>query len=184
MTRVSPTDELFAAVQARATGTPYVVERTAEGFDVRLALEDPAWFGQLREWRLTQASIQHVRVQEAGRRITITDELRTLTWRAGSDGRERPTLGAALEGTSDRVTSRNVQRTYSVGRSGLQKESGSSFSSSTGRDLVVEAAKPLGWKLERTLNERLGLYVGATTIVLLVLAGIAVGIVALAGGFS
>jgi hypothetical protein len=53
-----------------------------------------------------------------------------------------------------------------------------------GRDLVVDAAHALGWKLERSLNERIGLYIGVTTIVLLVLAGIVVGIVALAGGFS
>ena len=42
-------------------------------------------------------------------------------------------------------------------------------------------AKALGWKLQRSLNERIGLYVGVTTIVLLILAGIVVGILALAG---
>jgi hypothetical protein len=157
---MSATEELFAAVRARATGTPYVVEKTATGFDVRLELEDPQWFGQLREWRLTKASIHHVQVEEASRTIMITDELRTLTWQAGTDGRERPTLG------------------------GLTQESEAGFDSSVGRDLVVDTAKPLGWKLRRSLNERIGLYVGVTTIVLLVLAGIGVGVFALAGGLS
>ena len=81
---MSATEDLFAAVQARAAGTPYVVEATADGFDVRLALEDPQWFGQLREWRLTQASVQHVQAVEASRTIMITDEIRTLTWVAGT----------------------------------------------------------------------------------------------------
>ena len=83
------------------------------------------------------------------------------------------------------MTSRSVQRTYSLGAGGLTKESevsvrhrrAAATSSSTPR-------RPLGWKLQRSLNERIGLYVGVTTIVLLVLAGIVVGIVALAGGFS
>lgn len=184
LTRVSATEELFAAVQARAVGTPYVVEPTPEGFDVRLRLDDPQWFGQLREGRLTQTSIEHVKVQEASRTIVITDEIRTLSWIAGTDGRERPRLGATLEVASGRVTSWNVQRTYSVSRHGITKESEVTFDASAGRDLVLDTATPLGWKLRRRLDERVGLYVGVTTIVLLVLAGIVVGVVALAGGFS
>jgi hypothetical protein len=181
---VTESQELVASVRARAEGTPYVVEETPAGFDVRLALEDPRWFGQLREWRLTQASIHHVRMDEAARTIAIDDDLRTLTWQAGTDGRERPTLGAAVQVNRGRVTSRSLQRTYTIGAGGLTKESETTFDSSAGRDLVVDTAKALGWKVERSLNERIGLYVGIGTLVLLVLAGIVVGIVALAGGFS
>ena len=176
--------ELVAGVRARAEGTPYVVEETPAGFDVRLAVEDPRWFGQLREWRLTQASIHHVQVNEAARSVRIDDDLRTLTWQAGTDGRERPALGAAVEVSRGRVTSRSVQRTYTMGAGGPTQESETTFDSSAGRDLVVDTAKGLGWKVERSLNERIGLYVGVGTLVLLVLAGIVVGIVALAGGFS
>ncbi len=181
---MSASEELFAAVKARAVGTPYVVERTGDGFAVRLDLEDPQWFGQLREWRLTQASIDHVRVLEAARTITVTEEVGTLTWVAGTDGRERPTLSATLVVTTGRVKSWNVQRTYSIGRGGLTKESEVSFDPSVGRDLVLDTARPLGWKLQRSLNERVGLYVGVTTIILIVLTGAVVGIVALAGGFA
>ncbi|GAB2570540.1 hypothetical protein GCM10009593_04910 [Microlunatus antarcticus] len=184
MTRVSATDDLIAAVQARAAGSPYAVEATAEGFDVRLAVEDPQWFGRLREWRLSQTSIQHVQVLKAARRLRITDEVRTLTWVAGTDGRERPTLGAALAVTKGRVVGRSFHRTYSLGRDGVTKESEVTFNAGAGRDLVLDAAKALGWRLQLSLNERIGLYVGVTTIVLLVLAGLAIGIVALAGGFS
>lgn len=38
---MSATQELVEAVRARARGTSYAVEPTAQGFDVRLALEDP-----------------------------------------------------------------------------------------------------------------------------------------------
>lgn len=181
---MSATRDLLAAVEARAAGTAYVVRPTPDGFDVQLQLDDPQWFGQLRAWRLTQASIHHVQVLEASRRIRITDELRTLTWRAGTDGRERPTLGAAVEVARGRIAHRSVQRTYSIGRGGLTKESERTFDSSAGRDLVTDTATSLGWRLERGTSEKIGLYVGVTTIVLLILAGIVVGVVALAGGFS
>jgi len=181
---MSATQELFAVVQARTVGTPYVVEPTPEGFDVRLALDDPQWFGSFREWRLTQASIHHVRTDEAARTCSVDDELRTLTWRAGTDGRERPVLSAGVSVSRGNIRSRSVRRTYALGPGGVTKTSEARFDSSAGRDLVVDAAKELGWKLRLSLNERIGLVVGLTTIVLIVLTGIVVGIVALAGGFS
>ena len=181
---MSASQELFETVRTRAQGTPYVVEPTAEGFDVRLALEDPQWFGSFREWRLTKASVHHVRTDDAARTCSVDDELRTLTWRAGTDGRERPVLSAGVSVERGNLRSRSVRRTYSLGRDGLTRTSTASFDSSAGRDLVVEAAKQLGWTLRRGLNERIGLVVGLGTIGLLVLAGIVVGVVALAGGFS
>lgn len=181
---MSATRELADAVRARAQGTPYRVEETPTGFDVRLALEDPQWFGTFREWRLVEASIHHVRTDEAKRTVSVDDELRTLTWQAGSDGRERPTLGAAVSVARGNVRSTSVQRTYSIGGGGVEQTSVHSFDSGAGRDLVLDSAKALGWKQERSLNEKIGLYVGLGTIVLLVLCGIVIGIVALAGGFS
>ena len=178
---MSATQELLAAVQARAMGTPYVVEPTPQGFDVRLALEDPQWFGSFRERHLVQASIHHVRTNQATLTCSIDDELRNLTWQAGSDGPERPVLGAAVSVARGNIRSRSVRRTYSLGRAGMTKTSEDTFDSSAGRDLVVDVAKALGWQLQRSLNERIGLYVGVTTIVLLILAGIVVGILALAG---
>lgn len=181
---MSVTEELIAAVRERAARTPYAVVETPEGFDVRLESEDPQWFGQLREWRLTQWTVHHVRVKEASRVLTVTDELRTLSWRAGTDGRERPTLGAALEVASGRFRNRSVRRTYSAGRHGITKESETTFDSDAGRRLVLDAGQALGWRFERGVNERIGLYVGVVTVVLLVLAGVVVGVVALTGGFS
>lgn len=181
---MSAGQELFDAVRSRTQGTPYVVEPTAEGFDVRLVLDDPQWFGTYRERRMTKASVHHVKVAEATRTVSVTDELRSLTWRAGTDGRERPTLGAGIGFASGKLRERGVRRTYTLGSSGLTKESETSFDTAAGRRLVLDAAQALGWKVERGLHERIGLFVGLGTIVLLVLAGLVVGIVALAGGFS
>ncbi|GAA3561500.1 hypothetical protein GCM10022197_16420 [Microlunatus spumicola] len=181
---MSATQDLFAAVQARTAGTPYVVEPKPEGFDVRLALEDPQWFGSFREWQLTQASVHHVRADEAARTYSVDDELRTLTWRAGTDGRERPVLSAGVSVARGNIRRKSVRRTYALGPGGLTKTSEATFDSSAGRDLVTAAAKELSWKPRLSLNERIGLVVGLTTIVLIVLMGIVVGIVALAGGFS
>ena len=108
---MTATQELIDAVRARAHGTPYVVEETPEGFDVRLALEDPQLFRQLRGWRLVEASIHHVRTDEARRTCSVEDELRTLTWRAGPTGEERPALGARLGVQKGRVISKSVQKT-------------------------------------------------------------------------
>ncbi len=178
------TEELVAAVRERAARTPYAVVETPEGFDVQLALDDPQSFGQLREWRLTQAVVHHVRVQEASRTLTVTDEVRTLSWRAGTDGRERPALGAALEVASGRVRTRSFRKTYAAGRHGITKESETTFDSDAGRRLVLDAGRTLGWKFERSLNERIGLSVAVITLVLLVITGIVAGVVALAGGLS
>ena len=181
---MSATQELAEAVRARAQGTPYVVEPTPTGFDVRLALEDPQWFGTFREWRLVQASVHHVRTDEARRTYSVEDELRTLTWRAVLDGRERPALGATIGVQRGRVISKSFQRTCSVGRGGVQQESARSFDAGAGRRLVEDSAKALGWKQQLSLNEKIGAVVGFGTLALLVLAAIVVGVVALAGGFG
>ena len=158
-----------------------MVEETPEGFDVRLALEDPQWSGTFREQRLVQASVHHVRTDDATRTCTVEDELRSLTWEAGPDGRERPTLGATLSVQKGRVRSTSVQKTYEVGRGGVRQTSERRFDSAAGRRLVEDAAEELGWKQRLSLNEKIGLYVGVGTIVLLVLCGIVVGILALTG---
>ena len=181
---MSATQELADTVRTRAQGTPYVVEEAPGGFDVRLALEDPQWFGTFREQRLVQASVHHVRTDEATRSCTVEDELRTLTWRAGTDGRERPTLGATLKVQKGRVRSKSVQKTYAVGLDGVQQTSERRFDSDVGRRLIQDAVEELGWKQRLSLNEKIGLYVAVVTVALLVLGGIAVGIVALAGGLS
>jgi hypothetical protein len=178
---MTATQELADAVRARAEGTPYVVEETPEGFDVRLALEDPLLFKQFRGWRLVEASIQHVRTDEARRTCSVEDELRELTWRAGPDGKERPALGARLAVKRGRVISKSVQRTYGAGADGIEQRSEQRFDNTVGRRLVEDAARDLGWKQERGLNEKIGLYVAVVVIALLVLGGVVVGILALAG---
>ena len=181
---MSGTQELVEAVRARAQGTPYVVEPTPTGFDVRLALDDPQWFGTFREWRLVQASVHHVRTDDARRTFSVEDELRSLSWQAGLDGRERPTPGATVGVQRGRITRKTVQRTCSIGRGGVHPESERTFDSTVGRRLVEDSARALGWKQQLSLNEKIGAVVGFGTLALLVLAAVVVGVVALAGGFA
>ena len=179
---MSATQELADAVRTRAQGTPYVVEETPEGFDVRLALEDPLLFRQLRGWRLVEASVHHVRTDAERRTCSVEDELRELTWRAGPDGQERPTLGARLAVKQGRVVSKSVQRTYGLGSDGIEQRSEQRFDSTVGRRLVEDSARELGWKQERGAKEKVGLVVAVAVVALLVLGGIVVGVVALVGG--
>jgi len=181
---MSATQELADAVRRRAQGTPYLVEETPQGFDVRLSLEDPMLFRQFRGWRLVDASIHHVRTDEERRTCSVEDELRELTWRAGPDGQERPTLGARLAVKKGRVVSKSVQRTYGLGSGGVEQRSEQRFDNTVGRRLVEDSARELGWKQERGTREKIGLVVAVVVVALLVLSGIVVGIVALAGGFS
>ena len=155
---MSATQELADAVRRRAQGTPYVVEETPEGFDVR--------------------------TDEATRSCTVEHELRTLTWRDGTDGRERPELGAMLGVTRGRVRSTNVQKTFTVGLDGVRQTSERRVDPGAGRRLVEDAVKELGWTQRLSLDEKIGLSVAVVTVALLVLGGIVVGVVALAGGFS
>jgi hypothetical protein len=178
---VTATQELADAVRARAQGTPYVVEETPEGFDVRLALEDPLLFRQLRGWRLVEASIHHVRTDEERRTCSVEDELRELTWRAGPDGQQRPTLGGRLAVKKGRVISKSVQRRYGAAASGIEERSEQRFDNTVGRRLVEDAARDLGWRQERGTSEKIGLYVAVAVVALLVLGGLVVGVLALAG---
>lgn len=110
--------------------------------------------------------------------------MRSLTWRAGQDGQERPVLEASRSLARGNLGVRRVQRTYRVGRGGLTKESETSFDTGAGRDLVTATAEALGWTVHRSRSERIDLVVGLAAIVLVVVVGIAAGVAALAGRFS
>jgi hypothetical protein len=177
--------ELLAAVRARTAGTPYVVSETDDGFDVRLDLENPSWHAVLQEQHLSRTWIYHVRLDEGARTLSITDDVRDVRWGAAGGSRGGapvPVLGASASRTRGRVGSRSFQRTWVLGEHGFEKVAEHHHSSAEGRDLVRGPARELGWTERRGTAELIGLYVGVGTLVLLLVAGIAVGVVALAGG--
>ncbi len=177
--------ELVAAVRARTDGTPYVVTETGTGFDVQIDVEDASWYALAYKQHLSRTWVYHVKV-EGPRTLSITDDARQVDWRAGAgsqDGVPVPVLSVSTYGAKGRFETKSFQKTFAVNEQGdYDKVVDYHFTSSEGRDLIRGPARELGWSETRGGAERIGLYVGVGTIVLLVLAGIVVGIVALAGG--
>lgn len=179
-------DRLLDAVRARTEGTPYVVEPTAQGFDVRIDIENASWYALMYKQHLSRTWIYHVAVDEAAKTLSITDDVRGVDWRAGAEsegGVPTPVLKASLSRELGRIESKSFQKTWAVNERGeYGKVVDFSFDAAEGRNLVREPARELGWDERMGGAQRIGLYVAVGTIALLVLAGIVVGIVALAGG--
>ncbi|KQT90764.1 hypothetical protein ASG49_13535 [Marmoricola sp. Leaf446] len=180
-------EKLLAAVRANTEDTPYAVTETAKGFDVTIDVADATWFALMHQKHLSKSFTYHVVVDEANHTIAITDDLREVTWRRGAemrDGIPVPVLGASLSRDLGRIEQKSFQKTFGIDSSGQPgKVVDYSFSSSEGRDLIRGPARELGWTEKRGGAERIGLAVAVGTVALLVLAGIIVAVVALAGGF-
>lgn len=184
---MSEADQLMAAVRARTEGTPYVVTPTPQGFDVQIDLADASWYALLYKQHLERTWVYHVKVEdETSKTLSITDEVRDVDWRVGAEssgGVPVPVLTMSKSGAKGRFETKSFQKTWAVNEQGeYGKVVDYSFTSSEGRDLIRGPARELGWTDKRGGAERIGLYVALATVALLVLAGIVVGIVALAGG--
>lgn len=174
-------DTLFEAVRERAEGTPYVVERTDEGFDVRLDLADARWFDLMHKRGLRTAYTHHVRLDEAEHVLAITDDMRSVEWRAGADvghGGMRPVLAAQAQRATGRFHEVSFHKEYGLSEDGHLGEVVSySFSSKEGLTLIREPAKELGWTERMPVTAKVGLVFGVvggvgalvTVVVLLVL---------------
>jgi hypothetical protein len=186
---VSEAQRLLDAVRRRTEGTPYVVEETFQGFDVRIDIEDTSWYALMYKQHLSRTWVYHVAVDEAGKTLSITDDVRAVDWKAGtgvqSEGGETPVpvLSMAKSGAVGRFESKSFRKTYAFNDQGeYGKVVDYTFDAAEGRDLIRGPARELGWTEKMGAAQRTGVVVAVSTIVLLVLAGIVVGIVALAGG--
>lgn len=183
---MSDAQELVAAVRARTEGTPYVVEETGSGFDVRIDIENASWYALLYKQHLSRTWVYHVKL-EGAKTLSITDDVREVDWRAGAESRggvPTPVLTASTSRDLGRIESKSFQKTWGVDeQGGYGKVVDYQFTSSEGRDLIRGPAEELGWTEKRGTSERIGLYVAVGTVALLLVAGLIVAIVALAGGF-
>jgi hypothetical protein len=178
-------DTLFDAVRAKAEGTPYVVERTDTGFDVRLDLADARWFDLMHKRGLRTAYTHHVRLDEAEHALTITDDMRSVEWRAGGDvghGGVRPVVAAQAQRAMGRFHEVSFRKEYGLSEDGHLGEVVSySFSSKEGLTLVREPAKELGWTEHMPAAAKVGLVfgiiggVGGLAAVVVVLVFLALG---------
>lgn len=177
--------ELVEAVRARTEGTPYALVETEHGFDVGVDLADTTYYSLMYQRHLTTTFTHRVRLDEADRTLAITDDSWELTWHRGLDvsgGVPVPRLGASVSRSLGRLEKKSFQKTWAVSDRGwFEKVVDYRFDAAEGRDLVRGPAQELGWTEVRGTAEKIGLYVAVTTVVLLVLSGLVVGLLFLLG---
>lgn len=169
-------EDFLTAVQEAAAGTPYVVTPTESGFDVALDIVDAEWFGVFDKAGLSRAHTHHVAVSEDGS-YTITGDSREVEWVAGV-----PRASASASRQVGRVKELGVQKVWAFDENGsFGTVVDYRFDSEEGRDMVTMIGERLGLTQERGTAEKIGLYVGLGTVAALLICGIVVGILALAG---
>lgn len=155
------------AVAAAAAGTPYVVEATEQGFDVRLDVANAAWFGLFNKAGLSRVHVHHVVVRDDGR-YSVTDDVRSVDWVAGV-----PRIAVDAERIRGRVIALGREKVWAFdtqGRFGAQADF--RFDSEEGRELVTGVAEQLGLEIRRGTEERIGLVFAIGTLVALVVLGL------------
>lgn len=160
----TPAEELRAAVADVAEGTPYRVEPTERGFDLRVDLADSHWWGPLGAAGVRSLVVHHVVLDEARRRLSITDDHRDLRWDVGADGGEVPRLTASVRASRfvGRSTSVSFERTWALDETGEPRRVVDyTFRSSEGHGLIRAAARDLGWSEQRGTAERIALVAAA-----------------------
>ncbi|NYI80357.1 hypothetical protein [Nocardioides panzhihuensis] len=166
--------ELFARVQQAAANTPYKVVPTEKGFDVELDVADATWFGLFNKAGLKHAFIHHVSIPETGT-YSVTDDARTVEWIAGT-----PRISYEASREIGRIKKVSFNRTYAFNEEGeFSKVVDFKFNSEEGRALIDSAATDLGYRQVRGSIEKVGLFIGLGTLVLLVLMGVVIGAVIL-----
>jgi len=169
-------EDFIAALQQATAGTPYAVTPTEGGFDVALEVVDAQWYGLFNKAGLTKTYVHHVRVSEDGS-YSVTDDSRSVEWVAGV-----PRVSAEASRQVGRVKEFGVQKIWAFDEHGqMAKVVDYRFNSEEGRDLVTTVGNHLGLKQERGTSEKIGLWVALLTVAGLVVCGIVIGILALAG---
>jgi hypothetical protein len=176
------TSELMDAVRQAAAGTGYEVTPTDDGFRVQRDLADVRWWGPLSKSGVKRLVAHLVRADPEAKRLTITDELRTVGWRAGAQ--PEPFWTGNMEMMRGRITSSGFRKSYGVredGTFGVLEHY--SFSTREGRDLVRDAARELGWTERMPVEAKIGLGFGIVAAVGAVVTAIVLVTAALLGKF-
>jgi hypothetical protein len=168
-------------VRKNASDTPYVVEETDKGFDLRIDLADARWYGVLTKSGLKRTFVFHVELEEDSRIYRVTDDSYELEWTVGAVG-PVPVLGAKLEVERElgRKHEFEFKKTYALderGRPGAVVDY--KFSSGEGRQLITDAAS--GWTERRGTAEGIARFVAFGTGALVVLLLIVLAVIFLLG---
>lgn len=154
--------ELCAAVASAAEATPYRVEPTPEGFDLRIDVAETRWHGLLGTVGRRRVVQSHVRLDPEKRTLQITDDVFRVTWAVGLTGRT-PRLVAAAEAKRlwGRTWSASREWTWRPGERPREKQVVERrLGTAEAHRLIRHAAAELGWTERMGFAERVGL-VGA-----------------------
>jgi hypothetical protein len=173
-------EELISAVRTAATGTPYAVRETPQGFDLTIDVADAQWLAIFKAHGLKKVFTHKVRLDEANHSMTITDVSNTFSW---SGGGSSPRLVGAASTQRGRVYEKSFRKEYGVDlRTGeVGKVVDYSFDAGDGRDLIRGAAKAQGWEEKMGGTQKGAVIFAGIVAVLLVLSGIGVLVVKLLG---
>ena len=171
---MSSTQELIAAVREAAEGTPYVVEERPYGFNVTIDVVDAQWWTLLRKSGVKKVFTYEVRTNERTKKMSITDVSNSLRWSGGGGVSSVPSLHAEKSFQRGRVYQYNFQKEIGVdARTGkLGTAVSYSFCSSTGRNLIRDAAARTGWSEKMNGDQKGALIFAASIVVVAALIGL------------
>lgn len=177
------TQQLIEQVRSEAAGGPYVVAERPYGFDLTIDVADARWYTLIRSNRLKRVFTHEVRLDEAGRTISITDVENRVQWDAGS------TANGGLSLHAERSVQRGRIHSWSFHKElGVDAETGEvgtavdhTFASGEGRELVREAAERAGWRERTARDQRIGLVFALIAVAGLVVGGLITLVISLSG---
>ena len=178
---MTPTQELIARVRAVADGSPYAVEERPYGFDLMIDIVDATWWTLLRKNSVKRVFTHEVHLDEAKRRMTITDVANEVRWDAGVGPSGRPSLHAEKQVQKGRVHEFSSEKQW--GADAATGEVGKvvdyTFRAGEGRDLVRDAAQPLGWSEGMGREQKIGLAAALVALGIIVVIGVVAGVILL-----
>lgn len=154
--------QLAEAVEAAVADSPYVVTRTAEGFDLSIDIADARWYGVLNKAGLKYDHTWRVTVD--GDHYKILQTWKRVEWAAGV-----PTSLSA-EGGRGRLLEVGFEKSWAFDEEGrFAKVVDYSFKSQEGLTLIRELAEPLGLSERRPMEVKVAVAAAVAVPVVLVL---------------
>jgi hypothetical protein len=171
-------------VHQLAGSSPYTVVPAEGGFDVVLDAVDAQWTTLAHRNGLRRTVTHQVRLDESAMAFTVDDRTLDVEWQGGVDlgGAPRFVLRGSAQVQSGRQFGFRKGREYGLRDDGtLGVAAGWDFRIGEGRELVRWAAREQGWDESLPRDAKIGLWVAGTTLALLVLGGLVIGLLALLG---
>lgn len=179
------TSTLYEAVRRLAADSPYAVERTDDGFEVRIDVADARWYALFLREGLRETYTHRVKVDEARRRFTVTDVSTIVEWQAGaSTSEQRPVLRFSAQRSAGRIH-RWARGTVWAWDDKLQfgKVLDYRLNTDESRALINAAARSLGYVQRQPVGVKAAIVAGVVGAAIAVATLLALAFAALTGKF-